>query len=56
MEYSALVRIASSIPEMPGSATSEMSRSGAFNRAVASASSGQVKHLPKTRCSAIWRE
>jgi hypothetical protein len=30
---------------MPGIATSDMSRSGAFNRAAVSASSGQVKNF-----------
>jgi hypothetical protein len=32
--YWALIRIASSTPEMPGMTTSDMSRSGAFDRAA----------------------
>jgi len=42
--YCALIWIAT-IPEMPGIAMSDMSRSGAFNRAAVNASRGQVKNL-----------
>jgi hypothetical protein len=43
--YCALIWIANSIPEIPGIATSDMTRSGDSERAAASASSGQVKNL-----------
>jgi hypothetical protein len=43
--YCALIWIAKSIPEIPGIATSDMTRSGDSERAAANASSGQVKNL-----------
>ena len=45
MGYCALIWIAKSIPEMPGIATSDITRSGDSERAAASASRGQVKNL-----------
>jgi hypothetical protein len=43
--YCVLICIAKSIPEMPGIATSDMTRSGDSERAAANASSGEVKNL-----------
>ena len=43
--HCAVIWIASSIPEVPGIATSDMTKSGDSERAAASASSGRVKHL-----------
>jgi hypothetical protein len=43
--YCALIWIARSIPEVPGITTSDMTRSGAFNRAAFKASCGQVKNF-----------
>jgi hypothetical protein len=43
--YCALIWIAKSTPEIPGIATSDMTRSGDSRRAAASASSGEVKNL-----------
>jgi hypothetical protein len=43
--YCALIWIAKSTPEIPGIATSDMTRSGDSERAAASAANGQVKNL-----------
>ena len=43
--YCALIWIANSIPEIPGMATSDMTKSGDSERAAANASSGDVKNL-----------